>query len=92
MNKTELINAISLDAELPKPQVERTVNTLLEKISDELARGGEVALLGFGTFTVKERPARTGRNPKTGEPMQISASKAPNFKAGAKLKASVGLS
>lgn len=89
MRKPELIAAIVNDTQQPRRDVERTVNSLLEVITAELAKGGDVALIGFGTFSIKKREARDGRNPQTGEPMKIAAAKLPAFKAGSKLKDAV---
>lgn len=89
MRKPDLIAAIAAETLQPKTEVERTVNSLLEVITSEMAKGGEVVLMGFGTFAVKERAAREGRNPQTGATMTIAASKVPGFKAGSKLKDAV---
>lgn len=89
MNKAELIAAVATGADLPKAAAERAVNALTETITNQLANGGEVTLVGFGTFSAKERAARTGRNPQTGEEIQIAAAKVPSFKAGKSLKDAV---
>jgi DNA-binding protein HU-beta len=89
MRKPDLITAIAAETLQPTKEVERTVNSMLEVITSEMAKGGEVVLLGFGTFTVKARAARDGRNPQTGAPMKIAAAKIPGFKAGSKLKEAV---
>ncbi|MBS1199272.1 MAG: DNA-binding protein [Proteobacteria bacterium] len=89
MNKTELIDALAAKCDLSKAAAGRAVDGLTEIITASLASGDSVALLGFGTFAVGARAARTGRNPKTGEPLKIAASKTPKFSAGAKLKAAV---
>ena len=86
MNKTELIAAVAEKAEIPKKDAEKAVKAFTEVVSDELVKGEKIQLVGFGTFEVSERPAREGRNPKTGEVMTIAASKAPKFKAGKALK------
>ena len=86
MNKTELIAAVAEQAELSKKDAEKAVKAFTDVISEELANGGKIQLVGFGTFEVSERPEREGRNPKTGEPMKIAASKTPKFKAGKALK------
>lgn len=86
MNKTELITAVAEKAEISKKDAEKAVKAFTDVISDELVKGEKIQLVGFGTFEVSERPAREGRNPKTGEPMPIAASKAPKFKAGKALK------
>ena len=86
MNKTELIAAIAEKAGLSKKDAEKAVKAFTDVVSEELKKGEKIQLVGFGTFEVAERPAREGRNPKTGEPMPIAASKAPKFKAGKALK------
>ena len=85
MNKTELINAITAEG-LTKKDAEKALNALTGAIGDALAKGEAVQLMGFGTFCVKERAAREGRNPRTGETVKIAASKVPVFKAGKGLK------
>ncbi len=85
MNKTELINAITAEG-LTKKDAEKALNALTGAIGDALAKGEAVQLMGFGTFSVKERAAREGRNPRTGETVKIAASKVPVFKAGKGLK------
>lgn len=89
MNKTELIQHIATTAGLNKTQATAALQAFETAVIDELANGGQVALVGFGTFSVKERAARTGRNPKTGEELQIAAAKVPSFKAGKALKDAV---
>lgn len=89
MNKSELVDSIAQSAGLTKEQAAKAVNAFTESVQGALQRGDDVALVGFGTFSVKERAARTGRNPKTGEEIQIAASKVPSFKAGKGLKDSV---
>lgn len=89
MNKTELITAVAEKAGLTKKDSEKALNAVLESITAELANGGKIQLVGFGSFEVNDRPARTGRNPKTGEEIQIAASKVPQFKAGKALKDTV---
>ncbi|MBP5401937.1 MAG: HU family DNA-binding protein [Treponema sp.] len=86
MNKAELVDAIAKDTGLSKKDSEGALKSIIENISDELAKGHEVSLIGFGTFGVGKRAARTGRNPKTGETIKIAASKSPKFKAGKALK------
>lgn len=86
MNKTELIAAVAEKAEISKKDAEKAVKAFTEAVSEELVKGEKIQLVGFGTFEVSERPAREGRNPKTGEVMTIAASKAPKFKAGKALK------
>ena len=89
MNKSELVDSIAQSAGLTKEQAAKAVNAFTESVQGALQRGDDVVLVGFGTFSVKERAARTGRNPKTGEEMQVAASKVPSFKAGKGLKDSV---
>lgn len=89
MNKAELIDAVAESTGLSKADATRSVEATLSAISGALSRGDSVGLVGFGTFSVKQRAARTGRNPKTGEEIRIAASKVPGFKAGKALKDSV---
>ncbi|MBQ7295672.1 MAG: HU family DNA-binding protein [Clostridia bacterium] len=89
MNKTELINAVAAKAEISKKDAEKALAAVLGSIEDALKAGDKVQLIGFGTFEVKERAARTGHNPKTGESIEIAAAKVPSFKAGAALKTAV---
>lgn len=89
MNKAELINAVAERAALSKKDSEAAVNATLEAISATLSEGEDVRLVGFGTFEVKKRNARMGRNPKTMKAIQIPASKVPSFKAGKALKDAV---
>ena len=89
MNKTDLIEAVADAADLPKVSASRAVDAVIDVISSALRNGEQVTIAGFGTFLVRERNARTGRNPRTGEAMQIQASKAPAFKAGKALKDAV---
>ena len=77
MNKTELIAAVAEKAELSKKDAEKAVKAFTDAVSEELVKGGKVQLVGFGTFEVSERSSREGRNPKTGKPMTIAASKTP---------------
>lgn len=86
MNKSELIDAVANNADLTKAKAGDAVEAALGAISDALGSGDSVALVGFGTFSVRERGARTGRNPRTGESIQIAASRVPAFKAGKALK------
>ncbi len=86
MNKTELINAIAEKAGISKKDAENAVNAFTNVVADALVDGDKVQIVGFGAFEVAERAARTGRNPKTGETIQIPASKAPKFKASKTLK------
>ncbi|WGL17369.1 DNA-binding protein HU-beta [Microbulbifer bruguierae] len=89
MNKSELIEAIAASADIPKAAAGRALDAMVESITEALKKGDQVALVGFGTFAVKERAARTGRNPRTGDPIEIAAAKIPNFKAGKALKDAV---
>mgnify|MGYP003480740168 FL=1 len=89
MTKVELIAAVATEAGLSKKDAEKAVNTMLATITEELKKGEKVSLVGFGTFEVRERPERQGRNPQTKEPMTIAASKLPAFKAGKALKDAV---
>lgn len=86
MNKSELIDAVAANADLQKASATRAVEAVMESIVTALKAGDTVSLVGFGTFTVKARPARTGRNPKTGESINIAATKVPAFKPGKGLK------
>ena len=86
MNKTELIAAVAEKAEISKKDAETAVKAFTDAVAEELAKGGKVQLVGFGNFEVSERPAREGRNPRTGETMTIAASKTPKFKPGKALK------
>ena len=89
MNKTELISAMSEKAEISKKDAEKALNAFTNIVADTLVDGDKVAITGFGTFETVERAARTGRNPKTGESIQIQSSKSPKFKAGKALKDAV---
>lgn len=89
MNKTQLIDAIAKAANLKKKDAEAALNATTAAIAEALKNGDSVQLIGFGTFKVTNRKARTGRNPKTGETIQIAASKAPAFVAGKGLKDSI---
>ncbi len=89
MNKTQLVEHIAQQADITKAQADAALKGIMQSITETLARGDEVSLLGFGTFKVTERAARKGRNPKTGEEIQIAASKSPSFKAGKALKDSL---
>ena len=85
MNKTELIDAVAEKAEVSKAQAGATISAALAAITDAVAKGESVQFIGFGTFSVQERAARTGRNPQTGKEMKIAAKKVVRFKAGAAL-------
>lgn len=89
MNKSELVAAVAAKAELSKKDAEAAVKAVIDSVTEALADGDKVALVGFGTFEVKTRAARTGKNPRTGEEISIPASKVPSFKAGAALKNAV---
>lgn len=89
MNRKELIEALATKTESTKADAERNVGAMIDIISDTLKKGDSLTLVGFGTFEVRKRAARTGRNPKTGEALKIKAAKVPAFKAGATLKAAV---
>ena len=89
MNKSELIEAVAEGADISKAAAERAVNTMVSSVINTLAKGDQVAIAGFGSFVVRERAARTGRNPRTGEEIQIAASKNPAFKAGKAFKDAV---
>jgi DNA-binding protein HU-beta len=89
VNKSELVDQIAQKADLSKRDAESAVEATLNTIEEQLARGGEISLTGFGKFHVAERGARQGRNPQTGAPIQIAASRVPRFSAGAKLKQTV---
>lgn len=89
MNKTELVAAVAAKAGISKKDADAAVAAVFASVTDALANGDKVQLIGFGTFEVKERAARTGHNPKTGEAIEIAATKVPAFKAGAALKNAV---
>jgi len=89
MNKSELIDAIAESSELTKADAGRALDGFISAVTSALGKGDAVALVGFGTFAVKERAERKGRNPQTGEEITIKAAKIPSFKAGKALKDSV---
>lgn len=89
MNKVELIGAVASKSEFSKKDVEKVINAFTSVVTDTLVDGYKVTITGFGTFEVVERAARTGRNPQTGESIEIGASKSPKFKAGKALKDAV---
>jgi len=89
MNKTELIDAVADAADLSKADAGRAVDAVVDTITDALKGGDSVTLVGFGTFLVRARAARTGRNPQTGAAIEIKAANAPAFKAGKALKDAV---
>jgi DNA-binding protein HU-beta len=89
MNKAELIDAVGSQSGLGKPEATRAVDAVFDAVTAALKSGDAVSLVGFGTFAVKARAARSGRNPRTGETIQIAATKVPGFKAGKALKDAV---
>lgn len=89
MNKSELIDAVSITAELSKSDAARAVDGVIASVTQALRSGDQVTVVGFGTFLVRQRNARAGRNPRTGETIQIKASNVPAFKAGKALKDAV---
>lgn len=89
MNKQELIDAVAESADLSKAGAARAIDAMTDAVTSALKKGDTVSLVGFGSFTVKDRPARTGRNPQTGAPINIAAAKVPSFKAGKALKDAV---
>ena len=88
-SKTELIDLVAAKTGQAKSDTTKTVNAMLDVIKEQLAQGEKIALVGFGTFEVRERAARKGRNPQTGEEIEIAAAKAPAFKAGKDFKEAV---
>ncbi|MCR4673015.1 MAG: HU family DNA-binding protein [Lachnospiraceae bacterium] len=91
MNKAELVAAIAAKAEITKTDAEKALKAFEETVKETLAKGEKIQLVGFGTFDISERAARSGRNPQTGKKMKIAASKAPKFKAGKALKDAVNV-
>ena len=89
MNKSELIDAIAASADIPKAAASRALDAVIESVTGALKAGESVVLVGIGTFSVKDRAARTGRNPQTGKAISIAAAKIPGFKAGKALKDAV---
>lgn len=89
MNKSELIDAMAEAADISKSKAGQALDGMVAAITDAMKKGDTVSIIGFGTFSVRERSARTGRNPKTGEAIQIAASRAPGFKAGKAFKDAV---
>ena len=89
VNKSELIEAVAERVDLPKTSVNKVLEAILETVTSTLTSGEEIALVGFGTFAVKERPERQGRNPATGQPITIAAARVPSFRPGKALKESV---
>jgi DNA-binding protein HU-beta len=91
MNKSQLVAALAAKSELSRKDAEKALNGFVDVINESLAKGEKVQLIGFGTFEVKNRPARTARNPRTGAEIKIAASKAPAFKPGKEMKAAVAV-
>ena len=91
MNKTELVEAIASNTNMTKTDVDKVITSFIEVVTDALVKGEKVSLKGFGNFEIRERGERTGRNPRTGETMTISASKAPAFKVISFLKNAVNI-
>ena len=89
MNKTDLVNAVAAETGFNKKDAEKAVASVLDQITEALKAGDKVQLVGFGTFEVRNRAAKQGHNPRTGEPMTVPASKLPAFKAGKALKDAV---
>jgi DNA-binding protein HU-beta len=89
MNKGELIEAVAAAADLTKADATKAVEAFIDTVTRTLQKGDQVAIIGFGSFSVKSRAARQGRNPKSGEPISIPASRVPGFKAGKALKDAV---
>ena len=89
MNKAEFVETVADKAGMSKQDAMSAVDTVLDCLTDAMKGGNQITLIGFGTFLVRERDARTGRNPRTGEPIEIKASKVPSFKAGKALKDAV---
>jgi DNA-binding protein HU-beta len=89
MNKAELVSHVATEANIGKAEAVAAVEAVLSGVTEALAKGEAVSLVGFGTFSVAERAARTARNPRTGEPIEVAASKSPKFKAGKSLKDAV---
>ncbi|WP_222843009.1 MULTISPECIES: nucleoid-associated protein HU-beta [Idiomarina] len=89
VNKSQLIDKIAAGADISKAAAGRALDSMIDAVTEALKKDDQVALVGFGTFSVRERSARTGRNPQTGETIQIAAAKVPSFKAGKALKDAV---
>ena len=86
MKKSDLVDVVAQQRNLPRPQVEATIDSLIDALADGLSRGERIDLRGFGAFQVRESAARTGRNPQTGEAIQIAARRVPTFKPGKELR------
>lgn len=89
MNKGEFVDAVAAKSDMSKTDAAAAVDAVLDSVTEALKKGDQVTLVGFGTFLVRKREARTGRNPRTGEPLEIAASNVPSFKAGKALKDAV---
>ncbi len=89
MNKSEFVEAVAENADIPKSTAQKAVDAMVDVIGDTLKHGDQVSLVGFGTFLTRKREARQGRNPRTGETINIAASRVPSFKAGKALKDTV---
>lgn len=89
MNKSEFVEAVAQSADLPKASAAKAVEAMVDVIGDTLRKGDQVTLVGFGTFLTRQREARQGRNPRTGQTIEIKASRVPSFKAGKGLKDAV---
>ncbi len=89
MNKGEFVEALADRLDISRAQADRALTAVLDIVTEQLAKGEKISFTGFGAFEVSERAARTGRNPKTGESLQIAAARVPKFSAGASLKATV---
>ena len=89
MNKSELVSSVAEGAEISKAAAARAVDAMMAGVQDALSKGEQVTIIGFGTFSIRERAARQGRNPQTGKAMKIAASKSVGFKAGKQLKDAV---
>jgi DNA-binding protein HU-beta len=89
MNKSELVHSVAEKIDIPKATAAKAVDAIIDSIKESLTEGDPVTLIGFGTFSVRDRAARTGRNPKTGDPIEIKEAKVPIFKPGKALKEAV---
>lgn len=89
MNKGEFVDSVAAKGDMSKADAANAVDAVLDAVTEAMKQGDQVTLVGFGTFLVRKREARTGRNPRTGEPLQIAASNVPSFKAGKALKDAV---
>ena len=89
MTRQDIVDAIAKECDLKKKVADQVLTTVIESVTKTLKKGGKVSLVGFGTFTVSKRAARAGRNPRTGETIQIQATKVPKFKAGKELKQTI---